>query len=98
MNFFLLTILNIVIFVTVRYLSLLSMFLLGMGAADHYKYESFGYLPGTAIQLSILLILSFRKRVKEIKGWYQNIAIAAILIFLSIAGLVNIIPYSIIPF
>ncbi|REA60070.1 hypothetical protein DSL64_15415 [Dyadobacter luteus] len=57
---FLWTLLNIIVFVAVRHFSLLSMFLLGMGAADHYKYESFGYLPGTAIQLVILLILSIK--------------------------------------
>lgn len=91
MRFSLILILNVAIFVAVRYLSLLCAFLFGMGAADHYKYESYAYLPGTILHLVILFFL-WRK-----KG-YQFLLVILVLCFLSVAGFMNIIPYRIIPY
>ena len=98
MRFFILIVANLAVFIAVRYFSLLSAFLLGMGAYDHYKYESYAYIPGTVIHLAILFIIAFKSRNRGTKVRLQYMIIAAILIFLSVVGFLNIVPYSIIPY
>jgi hypothetical protein len=95
---FLLLIMNLSVFMAIRYLSLISAFLLGMGASDHYKFESYVYLPGTVMHLAILLVLAFSNRKDQSKISSQYIIITVVLVFLSIAGFLNIVPYSIIPY
>ncbi len=97
-RFFILLIVNITVFIIVRYISLLSAFLFGLGASDHYKYESYAYIPGTLIQLGILIILAFKNNDEHLKHRYQFYFIIAILVFLSLAGFLKILPYSIIPY
>jgi len=95
-RFFILLAVNITIFIVVRYFALMSAFLLGLGSSDHYKYESYVYIPGTVIQIGILTIIALRYQKDHLKFTY--LFIIAILVFLSEAGFLNIIPYSIIPF
>ncbi|SIN73052.1 hypothetical protein SAMN04488055_0996 [Chitinophaga niabensis] len=100
MPFLLLCIINIALFIVIRYVSLLSAFLLGMGAGDHYKYESYAYLPGTILHLIVLgyyFIKTYKKEEPVLKK-YRFVIIFCIISFLSVAGFLHIIPYSIIPF
>lgn len=100
MHFGILLVLNVASFIIARYLSLLLAFLMGMGAADHYKYESYVYLPGTALQLIFLVNIFIIKYKKQgfTFGSYRFLIIASIICFLSVAGSINIIPYRFIPY
>ena len=76
-------------------------FLIGMGAADHYKYESYLYIPLTVLQLFILVHLYLRnKKLDKSEGIDQikYLITIGLLIFLSLAGFLNIIPSRFIPF
>ena len=92
---------NLIIFIACRFIILIFGFLIGMGAADHYKYESYLYLPLTVLQLFILIYLYIRKkkldknqRIDQIK----YLITFALLIFLSVAGFFNLIPSRFVPF
>lgn len=93
-------ILNVTIFIAIRYLSLLSAFLFGMGAAGHYKYESYAYIPGTVIHLAVLLFFFVKKH--RLYGWsfksYQYLILILLICFLSVAGFMGLISYKLIPY
>jgi len=91
---------NIVAFVVIRYVSLLTAFLFGMGASDHYKYESYAYIPGTLLQIFILLFLFLKENKNDPKSSkrFNYIIMIGVILFLSIAGFLNIIPYFLIPY
>jgi len=100
MRFIILLMVNIVAFVVIRYVSLLTAFLFGMGASDHYKYESYAYIPGTLLQIFVLLFLYLKENKSgQIRSQRFNpIIIIGVILFLSMAGFLNIIPYSLIPY
>lgn len=94
---FLVVLLNVIIFIAVRYISLVGAFLSGLGASDHYKYESYFYAPGTLAQIGVLVYLVLKR------GSNRNVRIdfliaLAVVIFMSVAGFMGIIPYHIIPY
>jgi len=97
MSLFFKIIINVAIFIIVRYVTLILAFLSGMGSSDYYKYEGFIYLPSVAIHLIILLYL-FYKSFKFEHKILEYFWVLILIIFLSISGYFGIIPYSIIPY
>ena len=89
---------NIIVFIVLRYLSVLCAFLGGMGASDHYKYEIYIYIPATIIQLLFIL---YKIITQQKEGGYLNKYNYAwtllVIILLIVFTQLNIIPYSIIP-
>jgi hypothetical protein len=87
---------NIVVFVAMRYVSAIAAILAGIGAADHYKvYGRYVYLPSTVVQLIVLIAF-----VRSKNYWTRlNAKIAmAIIVLLTILSFFEVIPGEIITF
>lgn len=87
---------NIILFIAIQYFSLLSAFLLGMEAADYYRYESLVYIPGILLHLIVLIILFIKhnRKTEWSFGYLISILIVLILVIMTRTG---IIPYHLIP-
>ncbi|MVN79291.1 hypothetical protein GO988_23405 [Hymenobacter sp. HMF4947] len=86
---------NLLLFVGLRYVALLMGFLGGMGAADHYQYESVLYLPGTALQLLVLGLL-YTRSVRYPSAYPYGLALVSLLLLVVLCQL-RLIPYEVIP-
>jgi heme/copper-type cytochrome/quinol oxidase subunit 4 len=94
---------HIIIFVLLRYLSVLIAFLAGMansGELKYYEHEHFIYIPFTVLQILVSLIFFLRSYRKSgnVFNTLKYITIIVIIFLLSIAGFLKIIPYEIIPY
>ena len=89
---------NIVLFISMRYVALLCAFLSGMGASNHHIYEAYIYIPLTGIQLLFLIYRASNynkmKRFFSAKDYLYAVMTITLLTLLTQFA---IIPYSVIP-
>lgn len=87
-------ILNVVVFIAIRWVTIIFLFLAGMGAGNHAQelvLEAI-YLPQLLIQIVILYLILRKIRMFEIFHFVINLAI---LVLLYVISMIHIIPFII---
>jgi hypothetical protein len=86
---------NLLLFVALRHVALLLGFLGGMGAADHYRYERWLYVPGTALHLLVLGLLWARSARRPGAPAY-GLALLGVAL-LAVLGALQLLPPRLLP-
>jgi len=96
MKYFLQFIIQIIIFILLRYLSAVYIFLQGVGPS--MEYSIWDYVPALLIQVILILFLILRaKRRNEVKVIILYIFVIVVLILLFLGRHFNLIPQVIVP-
>jgi hypothetical protein len=91
----LLFILNIVVFILLRYITILIIFLNGIG--PHAKYSFWDYIPVFLLQSTFLIYFLIKKKKQKQKVLFYSITLVA-LTLLFLGSHLRLIPSKIIPY